>query len=212
MDPLVIAKCSLDNLLAAIGRLTAPFTELPPGTESINRNVDGCPVYVGEVNRLAYLVEPDRTLIASCWGFLARVSREVDALVFGAIYESWEDHCEFFAAHAGEVVRAFWNSPPKATRPYALGDPFPCEACIPLSASGGAGLAAALQAFGFPPIDCRRGFDSLPGERCVAWKGDSIALYENDEFGEPVKAHVRAYANPNYRPPEAVVRVRWIDK
>jgi hypothetical protein len=212
MDPVVIATCPLDDLLAAIGRLTVPFTELPPGTESIDRTADGCPVYVGEVNRLAYLVEPDRTLIAYCWGFLARVSREVNALVIGATYEPAEDHGEFFAADAGQVVRAFWNSPPKAIKPYSLSRPLPSEAVTPLSASGGAGLAAALQAFGFPAINCRIGFDSLPGERCVAWKGDIVSLYERDEFHEPVKAHVRAYANPNYRPPECVVRVRRIDE
>ena len=46
----------------------------------------------------------------------------------------------------------------------------------------------------------------------MAWKGDSGALYESDEYHEPVKAHVRRYANPSYRPPEAVVRVRCLEE
>jgi hypothetical protein len=211
MDPLVVAQCPLDSLLAAIGRLTVPFAELPPGTEHIDRRVDGCPVYVGEVGGLAYLVEPDRTFLALCWGLLARVSREADALVIGVYYDRAEDHTEFFAARSGQVLRTFWNSPPKATRPYSVGEPLPSEAGTPLTSPDGVGLAVALASFGFPPFDCRRGFDSLPGERCVAWKGDWAALYESDAFGDPVKEHVRAYANPSYRPPEPVVRVRRLE-
>jgi hypothetical protein len=210
MDPLVIAKCPLNELLAAIGQLTLPFTELPPGTQSVNRKLDGYPVYVGEVNGLAYLVEPDRTFIALCWGLLARVSREVDALVIGAHYDKVEDHCEFFAAQAGELVRAFWDSPPKASRPFELGNPLFSEIDTPFLALAGAGLSEALQSFGFPPIDCLRGFDSLPGERCMAWKGTSVALCEVDEFRLPVYEHIRQYANLSNRPPEAVVRVRGI--
>ena len=75
---------------------------------------------------------------------------------------------------------------------------------MPLETPNGARPAAAIPAFGFPLHDRQRGFESLPGERCVAWPGDAVALYEGDEFHKQVNEHVRLYANPAYRSPQCL--------
>jgi hypothetical protein len=207
MQTMVVAQCRLDLLLSLIGRLTVPFRELPPGQDAVNPHVDGEPVLVGEINGWAYLCENAATVFAISWGLLARVARELDALVIGTTFDPSEDHCQFFVTQGPAVVRAFWSNPYRTTRPYAQGDPLPSEAACPLSAPGGAGLKAALQAFGFPPLD-DEGTDLLPGERWVTWPGDSAALLQADELAEQVNNHVRAFLNPAYRWPEPVVRVR----
>ena len=72
-------------------------------------------------------------------------------------------------------------------------------------------MAAALESFGFPLFQDEER-DLLPGERWIMWKGDLDSLLTNDELGAAVSDHVRAYANPTYRPPEPVVRVRRADE
>jgi hypothetical protein len=206
---MVLAQCPLEELLAVIGRLTAPFTELPAGQDTFNPHVDGEPVLVGAVNGLSYLSEGAGTVFAVSWGFLARVARELDALVLGSAYDPNEEHCQLFVARGPEVVRAFWSNPRRTTRPYAQGSPLPCEANCPLSAPGATGLGMALEAFGFPPADCKE-LDQIQGERWVGWHGDSRALLESDELAEQVNNHVRAFPRPGYRWPEPRVRVRWV--
>jgi hypothetical protein len=207
----VVASSRLDQLLSTLGRLTTPFAELPPGLTAINVRLHGDPVLVGEVNGLSYLIEYAGTAFSECWGLLARTARELNELVIGAAYDPPEEHCEFFVANGPNVLRAFWSNPRRTTRAYSVGVPLASEAIFPLSTAGGRGLAAALEGFGFPLFqDDER--DVLPGERWVTWKGDLLSLLSNDELGAAVKDHVRAYANPTYRPPEPVVRVRRIDE
>jgi hypothetical protein len=208
MHQVVVAQGRSDELLAALGRLTSPFTELLPGQESINPLRDGEPVLVGDVHGLAYLFETGGTVFALCWGLLARLARTLDTLVIGSVYDPGEEHGEFFVARGPDVVRAYWSNPRRTTRLYALGAPLPCEADCPLSAPGGAGMAVALRAFGFPLLDAP-GTALLPGERWVTWQGRALELLEADEMVEAVNAHVRAFANPAYRWPEPRVRVRW---
>jgi hypothetical protein len=193
--------------LAVLGRLTSPFTELLPRQDSINPLRDGEPVLVGEVHGLAYLFETGGTVLALCWGLLARLARALDALVIGSVYDPGEEHGELFVVRGPDVVRAYWSNPRRATRPYALGAPLPCEADCPLFEPGGTGLEGALRSFGFPLLDAS---DTalLPGERWVTWQGRALELLEADEMAEAVNAHVRAFANPAYRWPEPRVRVR----
>jgi hypothetical protein len=166
---------------------------------------------VGEVNLLSYLIEYAGTAFAHCWGLLARTARELNELVIGTEYDPSEEHCELFVAKGPDLVRAFWSNPRRTTRSYSVGAPLASEATCSLSAPGGWGLTAALESFGFPLChDDER--DLLPGERWVTWKGDLQSLLDNDELGAAVNDHVRAYANPTYRPPEPVVRVRRADE
>ena len=73
-----------------------------------------------------------------------------------------------------------------------------------------AGLTAAVRSFGFSLLDS--GGDALlPGEHWMLWKGDALSLLERDELAAWVGDHVRTFANPAYRPPEPVVRVRRLD-
>jgi hypothetical protein len=207
----VVSSSRLDQLLSTLGRLTVPFAELPPGLTAVNPRLHGDPVLAGEVNGLSYLIEDAGTAFAHCWGLLARTARELNEWVIGAVYDPSEAHCEFFAANGPNVIRAFWSNPRRTTHVYSVGVPLACETTFPLSAAGGRGLAAALESFGFPLFhDEER--DVLPGERWVTWKGDLQSLLSNDELGAAVNDHVRAYANPTYRPPEPVVRVRRADE
>jgi hypothetical protein len=210
MDPclhsLLVAQTSVDRLLDVLGRLTVPFRELAPGRETFNPHVDGEPVLAGEVNGLAYLLEVGATCFAIDWGLLARLARELDALVIGMSRDRSEDHCEFFAARGPELVRAFWSNPRRATRPFSLGDPLPCEAACPLGAPGGVGLTAAIEAFGFPLLD-DDGFDRADGDRWLTWPGDSKTLMGANEFKERLDQHLRDFWNPDYRWPELALRV-----
>jgi hypothetical protein len=72
-------------------------------------------------------------------------------------------------------------------------------------------LAAALESFGFPLFDGEER-ELLPGERWVTWKGDFDSLMRNDDLAGPVKDHIQKYANPDYRLPEPVVRVRRAER
>jgi hypothetical protein len=207
----VVASSRLDQLLSALGQLTTPFEEPPPGRTEINPRLDGDPVLVGEVNGFSYLIEDAGTAFALCWGLLARTARELNELVIGAAYDPSEEHGELLVAKGPDIVRAFWSNPRRTTRAYSVGVPLVSEATFPLAAAGGRGLAAALEGFGFPLFnDDER--DLLPGERWVTWKGDLSLLMSQDELGAAVSDHVRAHANPSYRPPEPVVRLRRIDE
>lgn len=207
----VVASSRLDQLLSTLGQLTTPFEELPPGLTAVNPRIHGDPVLVGELNGLSYLIEDAETAFAHCWGLLAQTARELNELVIGALYDPSEEHCKFFVAQGPDLVRAFWSNPRRTSRPYSVGAPLASEATCALSAAAGRGLAAALESFGFPLFrDEER--DLLPGERWVTWKGDLQSLLSNDELGAAVGDHVRTYANPTYRPPEPVVRVRRADK
>jgi hypothetical protein len=206
MHQMVVARSPLAALLSAIGRLTSPFHDVPPGQESINPRIDGEPILVGEVNGLSYLCEDHGTVFALCWGLLTTVSRELDLLVIGSCFDPMEEQCELLVASNGDVVRAFWSNPMRTTQIYELGKPLPCEAKSPLSAYGGVGLRTALRTFGFSLMD----YDQFDADRMVTWRGDSLALLEADEMGKPVRDHVRAFANPAYRPPEPKVTVRWL--
>lgn len=207
----VVASSRLDRLLTSLGQLTTPFEELPPGLTSVDPRFHGDPLLVGEVNGLSYLIEDAGTAFAHCWGLLARTARELNELVIGALYDPSEEHCEFFVAKGRDVVRAFWSNPRRTTRAYSVGAPLISEATCALSAAGGRGLGAALKSFGFPLFhDEER--DLLPGERWVTWKGSLQSLLSSDELGAAVNDHVRAYANPTYRPPEPVVRIRRADE
>jgi hypothetical protein len=208
MHHLVVAQAQPEEVIEAIGRLTVPFAELPPGRDTLLRE-DGDPVLVGAVNGLTYLSEEHGTVFAMCWGLLARVARALDALVIGSAYEPSEDHGELFVARGAEVVREFWCNPRRTTRPYSQGRPLPCEAECPLSAPGGAGLVRAMRAFGFAfPEPSATAL--LPGERWVLWPGNSLELLEAAVKESAVNAHVRAYWDPAYRYPEPTVRVRRI--
>ena len=207
----VVASSRLDRLLSSLGQLTAPFEELPPALTAVDPRLHGDPVLVGEVNGLSYIIEDAGTAFAHCWGLLARTARELNELVIGALYDPSEEHCEFFVAKGPELLRAFWSNPRRTTRSYSVGAPLPSEATCSLSASGGRGLTAALEFYGFPLCnDDER--DLLPGERWVTWKGDLQSLLSNDDLGAAVNDHVRAHPNPSYRPPEPVVRVRRADE
>jgi hypothetical protein len=207
----VVASSPLDLLVECLGRLTVPFRELPEEQTAVNPRIDGYLLVAGEDNKLAYFIEDHGTIFASCWDLLARTARELDALVIGSLYEASEQHCEFFAARGPQMIRAFWSNPYRTTRPFSQGDPLPSEAVIPLSAAGGRGLVAALKGFGFRlGEDADR--DLLPGERRLLWKGDLAAVFEEDPWREPVNNHVRAFANPVYRPPEPIVRVRRMSR
>ncbi len=211
MHAVVVARSPLAPFLAALGRRTEPFRELRAGQDSVNPRTDGEPVLVGEADGLAYLFDVYQTAFAHNWGLLARVAWDLDTLVLGCIHERGEEHTTFFAARGAQVLRAFWSNRNRTTRPYERGEPLPCEAACPLSAPGGAGLAAALRAFGFARWDDPSP-DLLPGERWVTWPGDVWRLVEDDDLGDEVKDHIRAFWNPAYREPEVVVRVRRIDE
>jgi len=207
----VIASSRLDQLLSTLGQLTTPFEELPAGLTAVDPRVHGDPVLVGEFNGLSYLIEDAGTAFAHCWGLLARTARELNELVIGALYDPGEEQCEFIVVQGPDVVRAFWSNPRRTSRPYSVGTPLASEATCALSTAGGRGLAAALESFGFPLFQNEER-DLLPGERWVEWKGVLQSLLSNDELGAAVDDHVRAHANPAYRPPEPVVRVRRADK
>jgi hypothetical protein len=206
----VVSSSRLDRVLTALGQQTTPFEELPPGSTAINPRHQGEPVLVGEINGLSYLIEVAGTAIAHCWGLLARTARELDAVVIGTVYDPAEEHCEFFVAKGPEVVRAFWSNSRRTTQAHSIGTALASEGSWALSTPGGRGLAAALESFGFPLFGGEER-NLLPGERWVTWKGDLDSLLSQDELAARVNAHVRGYANPVYRPPEPVVRVRRID-
>ena len=206
MHQMVVARSPLASLLSAIGRLTSPFHDVPPGKESVNPRVDGEPILAGEVNGLSYLCEDHGTVFAMCWGLLTRVSGELDTLIIGSCFDPTEEHCRFLVASKAEVQRAFWSNPLRTTQHYELGKPLTCEAKSPLSAYGGVGLKTALRTLGFPLLD----YEQFDADRMVTWRGDSLALLGDDEMSKPVGDHVRAFANPAYRPPEPKVTVRWL--
>ena len=205
----VVTSSGLTQLLDCLGRMSVPFQDLPPGQTSVNALADGYPVLVGEVNDLAYLVEDGGTAFGMCWGILARVARDLEALVIGTVYSASEDHCEFFAARGPQIVRAFWSNPRRTTRPYSQGTLLASEAATPLST--GDGIAAAMRDFRFPLWNDEER-DLLPGERWVLWPGDLATLLESDELRERVNDHVRANPNPTYQPPVPKVRVRRIEQ
>jgi hypothetical protein len=203
----VVASSPLDQLVGCLGRLTVPFRELPAEQTAVNIDVEGYPLVVGEDNKLAYFIEDHGTFFASCWDLLARTARELNTLVIGSVYEPPEEHCEFFVAQGPRTLRAFWSNPRRTTKPFSQGTPVPSEAPIPLSTPGGRGLVAALQGFGFG-LGEDEDRDLLPGERRLLWKGDLAELFGGDPWREPIGNHVREFANPLYRPPEPIVRVR----
>src|SRR5687768_8529918 len=98
MHQLIVARTSLDQLLAVVGRLTSPLVAVPPGRESVDALVDGEPIVVGEMEGLSYFLEDAGTVFGSCWGLLAKVACEIDALVIGSVFDPSEDHVQFFAA------------------------------------------------------------------------------------------------------------------
>src|SRR5437588_412759 len=195
MHQVVLARSPLADLLSVLGGLCAPLKELPAGQETIDWRRDGDPILAGEADGLSYLFENYGTVFATCWGLLARAARQLDTLVVGSTYDPSEDHCELFVARGGDVVRAFWSNPRRATRPFAKGAPLACEAECPLSAPGGAGLTAAVRSFGFSLLDSA-GDALLPGEHWMLWKGDALSLLERDELAAWVGDHVRTFANP----------------
>jgi hypothetical protein len=201
----VVARSPLVRLLATIGQLTSPLQNVPAGQQTIHRRNDGEPILAGEINGLSYLFEDHATVFALCWGLLSRVSRELGSLVVGSCFDPLEDQCELFLADRGQVLRAWRSNPRRTLRPYSLGAPLESEANVSLSAAGGAGLKAALRAFGFPLLD-REWFDA---DCMVVWPGDSCALLEADDLCKPVGDHARAWANPAYQPPVPKVTVRW---
>ena len=209
MHQVVISHRPLDRLLSVIGGLTAPFHELVPGQESINPHEDGEPIMVGEVNGVSYLLEDHGTAFAMCGDLLVRASRELESFVIGATFDPMEEHCEFFVANRGEMLRAFWSNPQRTVRPYSLGSPLPCETNASLSAPGGAGLKAALRAFGFPLLDHAQGFDA---DRWVTWKGNIQALLDGDEIVQQIRSHVRAFMNPLYQWPVPKMTVHRVGK
>ena len=79
----VVSSSRLDRLLTALGQLTTPFEELPPGLTAVNPRLHGDPVLVGEINGFSYLIEDAGTAFAHCWGLLARTARDRFSATWG---------------------------------------------------------------------------------------------------------------------------------
>lgn len=204
---LIIAECQLEQLLSAIGELTAPFVSIPPGVEGINPAQYGSPIWCGQEDRVAYLSEVSSTCLANCWGLLARTAAKLGTLVVGAGYDPVEDHGELFAASGGDLIRTFWRNPRVATAEFSRGVSLPSEASAPLASPNGAGIVAAVRGFGFSLLDADDTLDVENG-RWAGWKGDLEALLSTDEWRRRIDTHIGRYPNPTCRPPAPVIRVR----
>lgn len=211
MYPLIISDLPIQQLLDAIHQVTGtPFQRVPAGQKEINRD-DGEPLIAGEVDGRSYLLDLWSAMIASLRSPLAKIAVDFDCLLVATAHDRTELQCEFFVAQGGKLCRLYWHNATRTTKDFTVGEPLATELDFPLSNPDGSGLTAALQSYGFRQMDYTKGFQRVPGDFVLTWKGDALELLKQDALSQQIDDHVRMHPNPHYRGKIPGIRLRPMD-
>lgn len=211
MYQLIVSDLPISQLLDAIHNVTeSPFVRFSADEEEISLDV-GEPLVAGEIDGRSFLLDLSAAMVASLWSHLLKIAADLDCLIVATSHDRMETQCEFFAAQSDKIRRLFWHNPKRTTKDYSVGEPLATEYNTPLSNPDGSGLTAALRSFDFCQMDYTKGFQRVPGDFVVMWKGDALELLKRDALNQQINDHVRRNPNPKYNAPVLRLRGRSMD-
>lgn len=182
----IVAAAPWPSLRGAVEEDLGRLTELGdvPEAEWFDPPAHDGAVLVAESEGRAYLL--DRELVLSTDpDLVVRLSQRLGGRVVGAGVESASGTVWFIAAESGSPRRVHFDTPASSPDPFELGDPLAGEEVDEWADSDGAGVFAALAAYGFDPAPLTEG----PPDGGQAYTYDGNVIPPAGELGRRLGAH-----------------------